>query len=148
MLGVCDERTYEGEPAVKLEAAAGKGNAGEVKLEPVIEKVGGMKIVNTSQLLEDLISSLRARVPRRHIAAAAQRAIARGLASIAIDTASSKGIDIVGGSGGVFYNWAITAAVRKEIEKAGLRFIQHELLPPGDGCISIGQAVVAARQHD
>lgn len=148
LLGVCDERTYEGEPAIKLEAVAGRGDAGEVKLELVIEKVGGMKIVDTSRLLADLISALRARVPRRHIAAAAQRAIARGLASIAIDTASSRGIDVMGGSGGVFYNWAITAAVRKEIEKAGLRFVQHELLPPGDGCISIGQAVVAARQHD
>ena len=148
LLGVCDERTYEGEPAIKLEAAAGKGDAGEVKLEPVIEKVGGMKIVDTSQLLADILSALRARVPRRHIAAAAQRAIARGLASIAIDTASSRGVGVVGGSGGVFYNWAITAAVRKEIEKAGLRFVQHELLPPGDGCISIGQAVIAARQHD
>ncbi len=148
LLGVCDERTYEGEPAIKLEAAAGKGNAEEVKLEPVIEKVGGVRVVDTSRLLGDILSALRARVPRRHIAAAAQRAIARGLASIAIDTASSRGMDIVGGSGGVFYNWAIATAVRKEIEKAGLRFVQHELLPPGDGGISVGQAVVAARQYD
>ena len=148
LLGVCNERTYGGEPAIKLEAAAGKGDAGDVKLEPVIEKVDGMKIVDTSQLLVDLLSALRARAPRRHIAAAAQRAIARGLASITIDTASSRGVGVVGGSGGVFYNWAITAAVRKEIEKAGLRFVQHELLPPGDGGISTGQAVVAARQHD
>jgi len=148
LLGICDERTYEGEPAMKLEAAAGKGDAREVKLEPVIEKVDGMKIADTSQLLADILGPLRARVPRKHIAAAAQRAIARGLASIAIDTASSKGLDVVGGSGGVFYNWAITAAVREEIEKASLQFIQHELLPPGDGGIAIGQAVVAARQHD
>jgi len=148
LLGVCDERTYEGEPAIKLEAAAGKGNAEEVKLESVIEKVGGVRVIDTSRLLGDILSALRARVPRRHIAAAAQRAIARGLASIAIDTASSMGMDIVGGSGGVFYNWAIATAVRKEIEKAGLRFVQHELLPPGDGGISVGQAVVAARQYD
>ncbi len=148
LLGVCDKRTYEGELAIKLEAAAGKGDAGEVKLEPLIEKVGGVRVVNTSRLLADVLSALRARVPRRHIAAAAQRAIARGLASIAIDTASSRGMDIVGGSGGVFYNWAITSAVRKKIEEAGLRFVQHELLPPGDGGISIGQAVIAARQYD
>ena len=148
LLGVCDERTYEGELAIKLEAAASKGDAGEVKLEPIIEKVGGVKVVDTSRLLIDLLSALRTRVPRRHIAAAAQRAIAKGLASIAIDAASPRRMGVVGGSGGVFYNWAITAAVRKEIEKAGLRFVQHELLPPGDGGISIGQAVVAARQYD
>ena len=148
LLGICDERTYEGEPAIKLEAAAGNEDVEELKLEPAIKKVNGMKVVDTSQLLADIVSALQARVPRRYIAAAAQRAIARGLASIAIDTASSRGVSVVGGSGGVFYNWAITAAVRKEIEKAGLQFVQHEFLPPGDGCISIGQAVVAAQPHD
>ena len=148
LLGICDERTYEGEPAIKLEAAAGNEDVEELKLEPAIKKVNGMKVVDTSQLLADIVSALQARVPRRYIAAAAQRAIARGLASIAIDTASSRGGSVVGGSGGVFYNWAITAAVSKEIEKAGLQFVQHECLPPGDGCISTGQAVVAAQPHD
>ena len=146
LLGVCDERTYEGEPAIKLEAAANKGDAGEVKLEPVIEKVDGRVVVNTSRLLVDVLDALRVQVPRRHIAAAAQRAIAQGLASVAVDAASSKGIEVVGGSGGVFYNRAITAAVRKEVEKAGLRFVQHELLPPGDGGISVGQAIIAAQR--
>ena len=144
-LGICGERTYEGEPAIKLEAAANKGDVKKVKLEPAIEKADGEKVVDTSQLLVDILGALRARVPRRHIAAAAQRAIARGLALIAIDAASLRKIDVVGGSGGVFYNRAITAEVRKEVEKAGLRFIQHELLPPGDGGISVGQAVIAAR---
>jgi len=146
LLGICDERTYEGEPAIKLEAAANKGNAGEARLEPVIEKVDGMVVVNTSRLLVDVLDALRARVSRRHIAAAAQRVIARGLASVAIDAASSKGIEVVGGSGGVFYNRAITAAVRREVEKAGLRFVQHELLPPGDGGISVGQAIIAVQR--
>lgn len=146
LLGICDERTYEGEPAIKLEAAANKGNAGEARLEPVIEKVDGMVVVNTSRLLVDVLDTLRARVSRRHIAAAAQRVIARGLASVAIDAASSKGIEVVGGSGGVFYNRAITAAVRKEVEKAGLRFVQHELLPSGDGGISVGQAIIAVQR--
>jgi len=144
LLGICNEGTYEGEPAIKLEAAANKGYAGEVRLEPVIEKVNGMMVVNTSQLLVDVLDALRARVSRMRIAAAAQRAIARGLASVAIDAASSKGIEVVGGSGGVFNNRAITATVHKEVEKAGLRFVQHELLPPGDGGISVGQAVIAA----
>ena len=145
LLGICDERTYEGEPAIKLEAAAGEGDAGEVKLEPVINRGGGMSVVDTSQLLSDVLDALKARVPRKHIAAAAQRALARGLATIAIETVSSRGIEFVGGSGGVFYNRALAVAVREEVEKAGLKFVQHEFLPPGDGGISVGQAVVAAR---
>jgi hydrogenase maturation protein HypF len=95
-------------------------------------------------LLENILDALRRGIPRKQIAAAAQRALAEGLAEIAIDVASAKDIKIVGGSGGVFYNRAITSTVRKSVEEVGLKFIQHELLPPGDGGISVGQAVVAA----
>lgn len=144
VLGICQERTYEGEPAIKLEAAANLGDPEGVKLEPVIEKMNGSMVVNTSHLLLDILDALRARVPRKHLAAAAQRAIAKGLSSIAIDVASSRGISVVGASGGVFYNRAISMAVRKEVEASGLRFVQHELIPPGDGGISVGQAITAA----
>jgi hydrogenase maturation protein HypF len=144
LLRICSERTYEGEPAIKLEAAAAGGNPREVKIEPEIENVSGRKIFNTSKLLLDVLYALRANVPRKHIAAAAQLAVARGLASIAIDAASSSGIKMVGASGGVFCNRAITEAVRREVEGAMLKFFRHEVLPPGDGCISAGQAVAAA----
>ncbi len=144
LLGICNERTYEGEPAIKLEAAAAGGGARGVGIEPVIKKSSGKTIMDTSNLLLEILSALERRVPLKNLAAAAQSAVARGLSSIAIEAASSKGIKIVGASGGVFYNRAITTTVRREIERAGLRFVQHEVLPPGDGCISTGQATVAA----
>ena len=146
LLGICCERTYEGEPAIKLEAAANGVDPNHLRLETSIKSVNGMKVFDTSRFLVDIVDALRNGVPRKQIAAAAQRALAEGLAQIAIDVASAKGIKIVGGSGGVFYNRAITATVRKSVEEFGLKFIQHELLPPGDGGISIGQAVVAAAQ--
>jgi hydrogenase maturation protein HypF len=104
-----------------------------------------MTVVDTSRLLIDVIDAIRDGVPRRHIAAAAQRAVAKGLAEIAIEAASARGIGAVGGSGGVFCNRAITATVRALVGKSGLKFFAHELLPPGDGGISVGQAVMAAR---
>jgi hydrogenase maturation protein HypF len=146
LLGICCERTYEGEPAIKLEAAAVGGDLDRLRLEAPIKSVDGMRVLDTSNLLVDIIDALRRSVPKKQIAEAAQRALAEGLAEIAIDVASAKGINIVGGSGGVFYNRAITATMRKSIEGAGLKFIQHELLPPGDGGISVGQAIVAAHR--
>ncbi|MEM3421154.1 MAG: carbamoyltransferase HypF [Candidatus Hadarchaeum sp.] len=145
LLGICCQRTYEGEPAIKLEAAAGGGEPGEAKIEPHIEKVDGKLILNTSKLLLDIISAMKKHIPRKHIAAAAQLAIARGLGQIALEVARSEGIEVIGASGGVFCNRAITVALRKEVEKAGLKFIRHELLPPGDGCLSVGQAVAASQ---
>jgi hydrogenase maturation protein HypF len=146
LLGICCERTYEGEPAIKLEAVANGVDSDHLRLKASIKSVNSMKVLDTSHLLVDILDALQRRVSRKQIAAAAQRALAEGLAEIAIDVASVKDIKIVGGSGGVFYNRAITATVRKSVEEAGLKFIQHEFLPPGDGGISVGQAVVAAHR--
>ncbi|MGC8816257.1 MAG: carbamoyltransferase HypF [Candidatus Hadarchaeum sp.] len=145
LLGICFQRTYEGEPAIKLEAAAEGGEADKVNIEPAVENLGGKLMLNTSKLLLDVLAARKRNVPRKHIAAAAQLAIARGLSQMAIEVAKSEGIEVIGASGGVFCNWAITVAVRKEVEESGLKFVRHELLPPGDGCLSVGQAVVASR---
>jgi len=147
LLDICRERTYEGEPAIKLEAAADGVDPDLLRLEAPLENVNGMKVVDTSHLLVNIIDALRAHVPRKHIAAAAQLAVAGALAEIAIDAASSRGVRAVGGSGGVFYNRAITATVRALVEGVGLKFFTHELLPPGDGGVSVGQAVIAARSN-
>ena len=145
LIGACGERTYEGEPAIKLEAWANGGDPDRLELEPILEDKDGMTVMDTSQLLISIIDALRNGVPRRHIAASAQRAVARGLAEIAVEAASSRGVRAVGGSGGVFCNRTITATVRALVEGSGLKFFIHELLPPGDGGVSVGQAVMAAR---
>ena len=144
LLGVCGVRTYEGEPAMKLESAAKSGDPHRLKMKPEIRKEKNVNVVNTSKILLDALEALRAGVPRRHIAAAVQHAIAEGLSEMAVEAAADEKIKVVGASGGVFYNDAITSAVHKFATRARLRFVRHELLPAGDGAISVGQAIVAA----
>jgi len=144
LLSVCSIRTYEGEPAMKLEAAARGGDPKKIKMNIEIKKDGNLNIVDTSQILLGALEALRVRVPRRHIAAAVQRALAEGLSEIAIDAAFDRKMKVVGGSGGVFCNDAMTTAARKFVTRSRLKFVRHELLPTGDGGISVGQAVVAA----
>jgi hydrogenase maturation protein HypF len=144
LLGICDTRTYEGEPAIKLEAAA-SGSADRVKLEPILTTVDGMTVVDTSALLRGVVDALRANIPRKHIASAVQRALATGLARIAIEAAQTEGIGVIGGSGGVFYNRAITSTIADLVAGAGLKFVRHGFVPPGDGGVSVGQAVIAAK---
>jgi len=146
LLGICGHRTYEGEPAMKLEAVAAYGDPDRVRLKPEIVRENKRQVVDTSKLLIDVLSARQDNVPVQHIAASAQGAIARGLAEIAIEVAKSEGIRDVGCSGGVFYNRMITEVLRKEVEGSGLRFFRHERLPCGDGCISVGQAVSAAKR--
>ena len=66
--------------------------------------------------------------------------IAKGLANIAIENALSSGIKVIGFSGGVASNKVITKVIKEEVEKSGVKFLQHKNIPPGDGGISVGQA--------
>ena len=50
-------------------------------------------------------------------------------------------------SGGVFQNRLLLETVAAGLERAGLRVLVPERLPPNDGGISFGQAAVAAAMH-
>jgi hydrogenase maturation protein HypF len=146
LLGVCHERTYEGEPAIKLEAVARAGEAGAVKFRQEFKRENGLQRMDTSQLLADVLEALTSRTPRKNIAAGIQRALASGLATLAVDAARSQGMDVVGATGGVFYNDAMTKAVREAVLAEGLKFVRHRRVPPGDGGVSVGQALTAAHR--
>jgi hydrogenase maturation protein HypF len=78
------------------------------------------------------------------LAATAQALLADGLARIAVDCATDRGVDAVGFTGGVAYNPAVSRRLRRTVEAAGLTVLGHEAVPPGDGGLAYGQAVAAS----
>jgi len=136
-IGVCRERTYEGEPAMRLEAAAHGGTARDVEV-PIREVEGRLEV--------DLVSGFAAlvemakREPLADVAATAQRLLARGTADAAVRVAKDLGIGVVCLSGGVAVNDAIATAFHRRVEAAGLRSVTNEWAPCGDGGVSFGQA--------
>jgi len=141
LLGVCWERTYEGEPAMKLEAAARGGKVIEVELPFAVED--DRRVLDTPALFLKLLELKEQGHAEADIAATAQWALAEGLAQIALEAAREQGIEEVVLGGGVAYNDAITSLIKDEVERAGLRFYLNEKVPCGDGGVSFGQAVVA-----
>jgi len=139
-LGVCASRTYEGEPAMRLEAAASGGEP--VSLNVRIEKRAALRRIDTVGLFEALVELAESRATR-DVAATAQAALADGAARIAIEVARERGIPAVGLSGGVGYNDAIAWRIRRSLEDAGLQYLTNERVPCGDGGVSFGQAVYA-----
>jgi len=140
ILGICNERTYEGEPAMKLESAAIKGKD-VLKLEPRIDG----NTLNTTWLLEEVYQQ-RNKLSLADLAYSAQSYLARGLAQLAIQQANHLGIENIGFSGGVAYNQQITATIKQTIQKNKPNILVHQKLPAGDGCISLGQAYAACMQ--
>jgi len=137
VLGTCYERTYEGEPAMKLESTAIKGKDA-LKLEPVING----NVLDTTQLLLEIFENQR-KYSKADLAYSAHAYLGKGLATSAIEKALEKGVKTVGFSGGVACNEILVLIMRRVVEASGLEFLVHDVVPPGDGGLSFGQAVVA-----
>lgn len=149
LLGICRHKTYDGEPAMRLESAAwGKK---PVSWEIRIEEKEGCLILDTSHLLK----TARAAYCKAHndddvirtIAASFQYNLARGIALMAVSTADQGGYSRVALSGGVAYNESIRETLSQEIRSHGLEMIIPTSHPLGDGCISYGQCVWAGRER-
>jgi hydrogenase maturation protein HypF len=140
LLGICYERTYEGEPAMKLESAALSGKD-KLNLTPSFNR----KVLDTTFLVHEIFTK-KDSFSAADLACSAQSYLARGLGQLAIEEAERLQVKHVGFSGGVAYNEHITAAIRKEVEKEGFKFLVHHKIPAGDGGTSFGQAIVAGFQ--
>jgi len=139
---VCHERTYEGEPAMRLEAAATDGTPRDVTVP--YTTADGRPVVDTPRVAERLVELRRDGTHATDVAATAQRCLADGLAELAVDAAAERGIDAVGFTGGVAYNDAISRRIRQRVRDAGLTYLANDAVPPGDGGVAYGQAGVAA----
>ncbi|MCW3986338.1 MAG: carbamoyltransferase HypF [Candidatus Bathyarchaeota archaeon] len=137
ILDICHERTYQGEPAMKLEAAATHGQD-MLKLEPEIEN----EVLDTTRIVRAVFEA-KDDFSTADLAYSTQSYMAKGMAQLAVGAAQKIGIKAIGFSGGVAYNKHITSAIKKLVEKKGVKFYMHNSLPAGDGGISFGQALAA-----
>jgi hydrogenase maturation protein HypF len=137
VLGICFERSYEGEPAMKLESIA-LASKNMLQIQPQMKG----DVLDTTCMMRTVFDSL-GRVSAADLAYSAHAYLARGLAELAIQGANTKSVKNIGFSGGAACNQILTQLIRESIESAGLRFFVHETVPAGDGGISFGQAVVA-----
>jgi hydrogenase maturation protein HypF len=136
VLGVCYERTYEGEPAMKLESAAIKGKDA-LNMKPIISG----NVLDTTQMFHVIFENI-GKASTADLAYSAHAYLAKGLASLAVEKALEAGVNAVGFSGGAACNQILAGIMRRTVEAAGLKFLVHEAVPAGDGGVSFGQAVV------
>ncbi len=141
LLGVAWRRTYEGEQAMKLEAAARGGR--DMGYTPPLNMVDGRLIVDTPSLISWLIESIEEGIPIRDLAITALRGLGRALGEAAAKAASTAGRAILL-SGGASVNTYIVQGVREAANAQGLRVELQRRLPPGDGGVAVGQIMVGA----
>ena len=140
-LGVSDRMTYDGEPAMRMEPLLEMGTRrpewGFEVAGMTSGKVGTLSVLSTLFDLE-----LASEQDRADAAFSAVDAVVSGLADAAMEEAEGRGVP-VGVTGGVAYSLPIVDMIAARVEGRGLEMLLHDRIPPGDGGISSGQALVA-----
>ncbi|HEV2450860.1 MAG TPA: carbamoyltransferase HypF [Streptosporangiaceae bacterium] len=142
LLGVRDEINYEGQAAIELEQLAAPAQAGGY--------VAGIRetepfTVSGASLVAAVAEDLGRGTPREVIAARFHHAMAALITRGCLLARERYGLDVVALSGGVFQNVLLLYGATARLEAAGFRVLTHSRVPCNDGGISLGQAVVAAR---
>ena len=164
LLGVCTNPLYEGEPAILLEAAiteaasaATDASAAERYAIAVVKNTATAESTaqDTSVVLFDaaptfqaLLDDKAAGVPTAVIARRFHDAFVQAILMAAELVRSMYDIATVALSGGVFMNRYLAEYALAALEDAGFTVAVSRDLPPNDGCVSFGQAVVAWAQEN
>ena len=152
ILGICGQATYEGEPAIELEAAAWRAlgsesicPAGNMASFSVTEssRPDDCHVLNSRPLFEALLEGIGAGVPAGRLALDFHVAVARASARIASGICAREGLDTVALSGGVFMNRLLLQLLSRELKSMGLTVMVPHSVPVNDGCIAYGQAAIA-----
>ena len=155
ILGICDKATYEGEPAIELEAAAWRAFSsesacptGNMASFSVTEssRPDDCHVLNSRPLFEALLEGIRTGVPAGKLALDFHVTIARASARIASEICVREDLDTVVLSGGVFMNRLLLRLLTHELKDASLAVLVPRSVPVNDGCIAYGQAAIA-RAH-
>ncbi|HYO00178.1 MAG TPA: carbamoyltransferase HypF, partial [Actinomycetota bacterium] len=137
LVGLADRVNYEGQAAIELEQVA----------DPRCDRtypcsLAGRQIQGV-ELMAALAEDLAAGVPQPEVAAAFHNGLAAVLVRVAREAAESNGLKTVALSGGTFQNQLLASRVERGLLEAGLEVLTHHRVPPNDGGISLGQAVIA-----
>lgn len=153
ILGICGQATYEGEPAIELEAAAWHALDSESTCPTdnmasfsVTEssRPDDCHVLNSRPLIKTLLEGTRAGVPAGRLALDFHVTIAHASARIASEICAREDLDTVALSGGVFMNRLLLQLLTRELKYAGLAVLVPHTVPVNDGCITYGQAAVAS----
>ena len=163
ILGVCPQPTYEGQPAIELEAAIGLPAAEPATGIPAADAYRINVVKNTATkdstaqdtsvvvfdaapAFESLLDDVAAGTPTATIARRFHDGFVNAVLMSAQLANSVYGITTVALSGGVFMNRYLIEHATALLQNAGFTVALNQDLPPNDGCVSYGQAVVAWAQ--
>ena len=140
ILGVRHRARYEAQAAIELEALADPAADGAY---PVAIAGEDPAVIDPGPLIRGVVADFRAGTPVPLIAGRFHAAVAAVVVQVCERIRASTRLGRVVLSGGVFQNVTLLRRVLPGLAAAGFEVFTHHVVPPNDGGIALGQAVVA-----
>ncbi len=138
LIGIRQSVTYEGQAAIELEAMADPDESGIYPIEV------GEGLIKISPLLAAIIADWRSETALSRISARFHNSLVHVIAEVCQTIRRNNGVNTVALSGGVWQNQFLLKRSIETLESLDFKVLIHRQLPPNDGCIALGQALVAA----
>lgn len=143
LIGVCDHAAYEGQPAIELEAAVEYGVEGVYPFS-IYKSPNGILNVSVAETISAIVEDLCSEASKGVIAARFHNTVVEFSLSICRTLRDKLRVNTIALSGGCFQNRILTEGLLDKLGKAGFQVLTHRRVPPNDGGVALGQAVVAA----
>ncbi len=141
LAGIRQTITYEAQAAVELEALTAPD------LREAYRFTLDEGVFDAAPVLEGVAADVLAGVDPARIAARFHNAVAGLIVEISVAYRQETGINKVALSGGVFQNVTLLEAAVGRLAQADFETLVHHKVPPNDGGLALGQAVIAAAQQ-
>jgi hydrogenase maturation protein HypF len=143
LLAVRQQVNYEGQAAIELEAIA----APEEKNTYPVPQVQDLTLDCTS-IIDSIVREIRMGVSPSTISARFHNTIASMVRDTSCGIRKERGINQVVLSGGVFQNVTLLQITVDLLRGEGFAVYTHRLVPPNDGGLALGQAIIASRMRN
>jgi hydrogenase maturation protein HypF len=142
--GISIENSYEGEAAMLLEATAESTNesGGIYDIEVDTQQVPWS--IDTRPMLREIARQIASGRAPAIVARCFHDSIADMMNSVCTKLRERSGVDKVCLSGGAFQNFTLVSLAVELLRRNGFRVHLHAQVPPNDGGLSLGQAVIGA----
>lgn len=149
LAGVRHAVTYEGQAAIEFEAVATCARRDVTPYEfPIVTRGNApIQFDGTHVLRAIAVDAARGRAIG-DIARAVHAGLAETIVTVADMVRNTRGVTRVGLTGGVFQNMLLLSLASARLREAGFTLYTHHKVPPNDGGLALGQAMVAAVAKD
>jgi hydrogenase maturation protein HypF len=144
LIGLRDTVSYEGQAAMELEQIADSEEEGCYPFN--LWKDEGGFVLGYPALISAIVDDIQSLEPLSIISARFHNTMAEVALSTTRLIWDATGLETVALSGGVFQNRLLVEKTKYLLECDGFVVLTHTRVPPNDGGLALGQAVIAAHQ--